>query len=161
MGYINSKINRSRNRSPKGTFHQKIVEYAVERLKEQGVSDVLFEANVGPKGRRFRIDILGVHNGERIGVECYIQTQPKRMESRIPLLEVDKLIFCVPDEGEAEKIRHLGHEIWIAGLEKPERKTITVSVSTWDGLVNLKRRGERMEDIIVFLLDFHEKGEEQ
>ncbi len=150
MGDIGSKVIDN--------FHQKIIEYAVERLKEQGVSDILFEANVGPKGRRFRIDILGVHNGERIGVECYIQTQPKRMESRIPLLRVDKLIFCVPDEVEAEKIRHLGHEVWIAGLERPKRRTITVSVPIRNRLLNLVERGETMEDVITRLLNYYEEG---
>lgn len=160
MGGVDSKVE-SRNKSWGGKFHQKVVDYAVERLKEQGASNILFEANVGPKGRRFRIDILGVNDGVRIGVECYAQTQPKKIESRIPLLEVDKLIFCVPDEREAEKIRHLGHEIWIAGLEVPRRTVITVSVPTRDRLRKLKRSGDTMDGAIVRLLDCLEECQEK
>ena len=151
MGDIDSKVIDN--------FHQKVVDYAVERLKEQGISDILFEANVGPKGRKFRIDILGVNKGERIGVECYVQTQPKRMESRIPLLKVDKLVFCVPDEREAEKIRHLGREIWIAGLEIPRRTIISVSVPTRDRVLNLTGRGETMEGVVVRLLNYYKEGQ--
>ncbi len=153
MGDIGSKVIYN--------FHQKVIDYAVKRLKEQGVSDILFEANVGPKGRKFRIDILGIHKGERIGVECYVQTQPKRMESRIPLLKVDKLIFCVPDEREAEKIRYLGHEIWIAGLEVPKKTVITVSVPTQKRIYDLREYGETMDDVVVRLLGYYEEGREQ
>jgi len=151
MGDIDSEVI--------GKLHQKVVDYAVERLKEQGISDILFEANVGPKGRKFRIDILGIHGGERVGVECYVQTQPKRMESRIPLLEVDKLIFCVPDEREAEKIRHLGREIWIAGVEVPRKTIITVSVSTRDRILDLTGRGETMDGVVVRLLNYYKEGQ--
>ncbi len=161
MGDIGSKVNQSRSGSLGANFHQKIVEYAVERLKEQGVSNILFDANIGPKGRRFRIDILGMHNDERIGVECYVQTQPKKLESRIPFLEVDKLILCVPDEKEAEKVRYLGYEVWIAGVEIPKRTIITVSVPTRDRILDLMGRGETMEGVIVRLLNYYEEGREQ
>jgi len=153
MGDIGSKVIDN--------LHQKVVDYAVKRLKKQGVSDILFEANVGPKGRKFRIDILGVHDGERIGVECYIQTQPKRLKLRIPLLKVDKLIFCVPDEREAEKIRYLGHEIWIAGLEVPKKTAITISVPTRKRIYDLQEYGESVEDIMVRLLDYYKEGQKQ
>lgn len=100
-----------------GSDHDRLAEHALKKLEEKGVKNIVFEVNVSPSPSKIaRIDILGFLNGKKIGVECYLQVQPKLITKRIPLLNVDELIFCVPSEREAKKLKSFNKEVWVAGF---------------------------------------------
>lgn len=117
-----------------GEDHDRLAKYAINKLKERGITNIFYEVDVAfPENidRRsttgtVRVDILGLDKGKRIGVECYLQVQPKLIEKRIPQMNLDELIFCVPNDREAVKLKTFKKEVWVVGFDRP-RITVTLS----------------------------------
>lgn len=130
-----------------GNIHQKLVEYAENRLRQEGIETILYEVD---PGTGISIDIVGIKNGHRTGVECYVQAQIKKVRPRIPKLKVDRLIFCVPNKNAAEKYAEFGVEVWNA--EIPGNTTVIVSKKTRDVLKAMGQKGESYDTIIRILL---------
>ena len=132
-----------------GKIHQKLVDYATNRLLEtEGVQTVLYEVD---PGTGISIDVVGIKNGTRIGVECYVQAQLKKIQPRISRMNVDRIIFCVPNEKTLEKFGVFGCEVWNAEIE-PWETTMKISFETRDALKAIGRKGESYDDVIRRLM---------
>jgi len=112
--------------------HKKLVDFASEKLEAEGYH--LFYEYGFPDGSR--IDILATKNGERIGVECQVQVQPKQIASKIRKYktDLDRLIFVVP-KNEEKKLKTF-KEIGILTLDIiPRQKTQAVTTRLGDELL--------------------------
>ena len=124
--------------------HKKLVDFAAEKLEAEGYN--LFYEYGFPDGSR--IDILATNNGERIGVECQVQVQPKRIASKIRKYEndLDRLIFVVP-KNEEKKLKTF-KEIEILTLDIiPHQKTQAVTTRLGDELLEEIQEMAREESI--------------
>ena len=112
--------------------HKKLVDFASEKLEAEGYH--LFYEYGFPDGSR--IDILATKNGERIGVECQVQVQPKQIASKIRKYktDLDRLIFVVP-KNEEKKLKTF-KEIGILTLDIiPRQETQAVTTRLGDELL--------------------------
>lgn len=135
-----------------GSIHQKLVDYAVTRLKEMNIKRILYEVDTGSG---MRVDVLGIKDEKGIAVECYVQVQMVKIRPRISKLNVDQLIFCVPNKPEALKIKkELDNEVWELGLPVYSEYTILrITRGTAEKLKALKRGQETYEEVINKLIE--------
>ena len=124
--------------------HKKLVDFASEKLEAEGYN--LFYEYGFPDGSR--IDILATKNGERIGVECQVQVQPKRIASKIGKYktDLDRLIFVVP-KNEEKKLKTF-KEIGILTLDiVPRQETQAVTTRLGDELLEEVEEVAREESV--------------
>ena len=112
------------NRRPQGgVLHEKLLNFATAALKERGVTKILYESYVPSDEmyeRGITLDILALKDTNTIGVDCFVQIQKATIEERmrnLPHVKLDQLIFCVPSEEEASKLKeYINTEVLIAGF---------------------------------------------
>ena len=125
--------------------HRMLVEYAKKRLVEEGYRLIAEDASVGGG----RADLLASKEGRLAAVECIRQVQPKNLAKRVRGLKDMSVIYCVPDELEAERLRKAGFkgEVWVAGLEIGYT-TLKIPKATAAKLLRLAKPGESLPQVI-------------
>lgn len=110
-------------RSQGGKLHQMLIDFATTILKERGFTKILYEAYIPSDEvheRGITLDILALKDNNTIGVDCSVQIQGNAVERRmekLPHVDLDQLIFCVPSEEEASKLKErINAEVLAAGF---------------------------------------------
>jgi hypothetical protein len=133
---------------PKGSSkHKLLMDFAKREMDKRGISVLAYDAELESGAQ---VDILGVKEGKTVGVECYRQVQPKIVKRRLEKLHgLDEVVFCVPDEVEAQKLYGLGFkgDVWVANLDIGYTN-IKVPRSIVRKLNELRKEGETLAQVI-------------
>lgn len=89
--------------------HQALIKLSAERLTQEG-----YEVKVLPN--KPRVDVLGIKENEKVGVECLVRGNPTLINKKLQLYKplLSKLIFAVP---KWVKLKVPNIEVWQFDLE--------------------------------------------
>jgi hypothetical protein len=143
-------------------IRRELVQYAMKRLKEQGISAMSVDAKTVSGAR---VDLLAYDKqGESTAILCQAMVEPRWVARRASQLRadlIDRIVLCVPEN--VESVTAPGLEVWqAAGILAP--KKITVSGALFASIENLRQtlsaganRQLSLEDVIQMIYN-HYRG---
>lgn len=118
------------------SIHAFLVSEAKKKLQDMGCSYILTEARLESLDR---VDLMGILNDEKIGVECMVKCVPSLLKKKIEKYKphLDRFVLCVPAY---TKMPDTDEEVWRIDIPfEPPSLGERISFDLDEGLVRRLR----------------------